>query len=105
MTRWEWIGANALAGGLLGGAALALAAVATLGPGALILVSGLGLLVSVNDFVNTVEIILYETGLTACTGLRLLFDVLVMALSTVGIINAVRAFLDSGSLLSWTNPE
>ncbi|HKZ53980.1 MAG TPA: RHS repeat-associated core domain-containing protein [Anaerolineales bacterium] len=104
MTRSEWIGANALSGGLLGGAALALAAVAAIGPGALILVSGLGLLVSVNDFVNTVEIILYETGLTACTGLRLLFDVLVMALSTVGIINAVRAFLESGSVLSLEEP-
>ena len=106
MTYEDWIGANALAGGILGGAAVAISAVVGfIGPGALIAVSGLGLYVSVKDFIKTVEIILYETGsLTTCTAIRLLMDTAGIVLSTVGIIHGVRAWRASGSLLRWEKP-
>jgi len=102
MSRWDWIGTNALSGGILGGAAVAISAlVGLIGPGALIAVSGLGLVVSVADFINTVEIIVYETGLTACTAIRLLIDVAGIVLSGYGIVQGVRAWQASGSLLNW----
>jgi RHS repeat-associated protein len=102
MSLWDWIGTYALSGGILGGAAVAISAlVGAIGPGALIAVSGLGLVVSVSDFVATVDIILNETGLTTCTAIRLLIDVAGIVLSTVGIVEGVRAWRASGSLLEW----
>jgi hypothetical protein len=105
MTRLDWIGANALSGGVLGGVAVVVSGlVAALGPGALIAVSGLGLVVSVDQFVGTVEIMLYETGLTTCTGILLMMATAGIVLSTVGLVKGVRAWQASGSLLSWTPP-
>ena len=101
MTEWEWIGANALAGGILGGAAVVAGLVASLAPGALILVSGLGLVVSVDEFVHTVEIMLNETGLTLCTGMLLMIATVGIVLSTIGIVAGVRGWQASGSLLAW----
>jgi hypothetical protein len=102
MTGFEWFLANALAGGLLGGAAvIASGLIAAIGPGALILVSGVGLIISVGQFVTTVEIILYETGLTTCSGILIMMATIGIVLSTVGIVAGVRAWQASGSILRW----
>ncbi|HKZ53982.1 MAG TPA: restriction endonuclease fold toxin, partial [Anaerolineales bacterium] len=52
----------------------------------------------------TVEIIVYETGLTLCTGIRLMIATIGIVASGYGIIQAVRAWVASGSLLSWEKP-
>ena len=105
MTGHDWIWANAFAAGILGAVAVVVSAiVAAVGPGALTVVSGVGLVVSVRDFAATVEMILYESGLTTCTAIRLLIDVATIVLSTVGIAMGVRAWQASGSLLRWVRP-
>jgi hypothetical protein len=100
MSRFDWIGANALAGGILGGVSAVLAAIGPLG---LIVVGGAGVALSVVDFVNTVQIILYETGLTWCTALRLLIDVVVFGLGTAAVVKGVQAWQASGRAIGWAS--
>ena len=97
MTRWEWIGANALSGGILG---LVATVIAAIGPLGLIVVGGAGVVLSVADFVNTVQIMVNETGPTLCTALRLLIDVVVFALGRATFVKGVTAWQASGRLLS-----
>ena len=92
---------HALSGGLIAGTAIALAAPAAAGvPAAMILVGGVGMVVSVTDFIQTVQIMKNETGLTPCIGTRLLLDVAGTVLSAVSVTEGVRAWRASGSLLS-----
>jgi hypothetical protein len=99
MSREEWTWTNALSGGILGGAAVALPFLIGEAP-ALIILGGVGLVVSVADFVHTVEVILYETGLTLCTGIRIMIDVAGIVFSTIGLVQGVRAWVASGRTLN-----
>lgn len=97
---------HALSGGLITGTAIALAAPAAAGvPAAMILVGGVGMVVSVTDFFQTVQIMKNETGLTPCIGTRLLLDVAGTVLSFVSVTEGVRAWRASGSALEWTTPN
>jgi hypothetical protein len=78
---------------------------AAAGPAGLIVVGGVGVLVSVSDFVHTAQIMKNETGITACTVTRLLVDIAGTVLSLVGIREGVKAWRASGSGLSWTSPR
>ena len=106
MTRNDWIGGHALAGGIVGGVSVVGSfLVGLVGPVALIAVSGVGLYASAKDFDQTVDIIRNETGPTTCTIMRLLVDAAGIALSTVGILEGIRAWKSSGSGLRWVKPD
>jgi RHS repeat-associated protein len=105
MTKWEWAGVHALSGGLIAGTAIALAAPAAAGvPAAMILVGGVGTVVSVTDFFQTAQIMKNETGLTPCIGTRLLLDAAGIALSVIPVIEGVKAWRASGSALRIVSP-
>lgn len=98
MTRWQWIGIHSLGAGLVGGVAGAIAGAAPIG---LIAVGITGVVVSGVDIYHTYEIIKSEVGITPCTITRLLFDVVGMVFSGVGIAKGVQAWQASGSGLRW----
>jgi RHS repeat-associated protein len=98
MTRWQWIGVHALGAGLVGGVAGAIAFAAPIG---LIAVGVAGVAVSGWDIYRTYEIIKNEVGITPCTITRLLFDVVGMVFSGIGIAKGVQAWQASGSILKW----
>jgi len=99
MSKWEYAGANALAGGLIGAAAIAMGTAAIATPLGAIVVGGIAVTVAVVDLIDTVNIIKNETGPTWCTVTRLLLDVAGLALGTIGIAQGVRALRASGSPL------
>jgi len=101
MTRWEWTGAHALSGGIIGGVAGGIAAAAPIG---LIVVGTGGVIVSGADFIHTINIMKAETGITACTVTRLLVDVAGAVFGGVGIAKGVQAWRASGSGLRWLSP-
>lgn len=74
-------------------------------PLALIVVGGIGVVVSVADFRNTVNIIRNEAGPTWCTVTRLMLDIAGVVLGTVGIAQGIRAWRASGSILQWASNE
>jgi hypothetical protein len=98
MARWQWIGVHALGAGLIGGVAGAVAGAAPIG---LIAVGITGVFVSGADIYHTYEIIKNEVGITPCTITRLLFDVVGMVFSGIGIAKGVQAWQASGSGLRW----
>jgi len=104
MSKWEYAGANALAGGLIGAAAIAMGTAAIATPLGAIVVGGIAVTVAVVDLIDTVNIIKNETGPTWCTVTRLLLDVAGLALGTIGIAQGVRAWRASGSVLQWKSP-
>ncbi len=96
---WAFAGSLALSGGLIGGVAGALAVLAPIG---MIVVGGLGIVLSGWDIVKTVNIIKNELGrLTWCTAMRLMVDIAMIALSVVGIAKGIQGWRASGSLLKW----
>ncbi len=109
MSRWEYAGANALAGGLIGAAAIAMGTAAYASPLGAVVVGGIGVTVSLVDLKDTVNIIRNEAGLTWCTVTRLLLDVAGtvagMASGSAGIRGIVRAWRANGSLLWWVNND
>jgi len=103
MTKWAWAGAHALSGGIIGGVAGGIAAAAPIG---MIVVGGTGVVVSGVDFINTIQIMRNETGITACTVTRLIMDVAGSVFGGIGIRKGVTAWRASGSPLRWTyNPS
>ncbi len=98
LTKLEWMQAYALSGGIIGGIAGALAASSPLG---MIVVGGAGLVVAATDYVKTVQIIAFETGLTGCTIARLLLDVVTAIFGYAGIKGGVEAWFASGHGLKW----
>ncbi len=103
MTRTDWVAMHAIAGGIIGGVASAVAAAAPVG---MVAVGLTGVLISGADFINTVNIIRNETGLTKCTFTRLALDIVTAAFSTKGFIRGIRAWRASSSPLRWVyNPS
>jgi RHS repeat-associated protein len=102
MTEYEWIRTNALAAGIIGGVAGAISIAAPVG---MIAVGVGGLLISGADFVNTVQIMKNETGLTWCTATRLLLDVAGIVFSGMGIAKGIKALGTSGSFLRWVKNQ
>ena len=108
MNENDWIGVHALGAGIIGGAAGALA---IYGGVPLIIVGGLGVVLTGADIFNTINIIQNETGLTECTVTRLIMDVVILTLSGIGIAkgvsDVVSAWRAGGSFLGIaksTNP-
>jgi RHS repeat-associated protein len=101
MSRWEYAGMNALAGGLIGGTAFIMASMATVMPAAAIIVGVYGLVISVSDLEKTVNIIKNEVGWNECTITRVMVDLLGIVFSTIGIVNGVKAWRASGSGLAY----
>jgi RHS repeat-associated protein len=99
--RWAFAGAMALPAGIIGGIA---GAIAGAGPIGLIAVGTFGVLLSGVDFIQTVNIIKNETGITYCTVARLFLDIVGIAFSGLGIIKGVQAWRASGSGLRWAAP-
>ena len=100
MTRQDWVSAHALGAGIIGGVGGAIAATGPLG---MIVVGGVGIVLSGADIYNTYNIIKNETGLTTCTVTRLILDVATMALGGTGIVQGVRAWRASGSIFDWSS--
>jgi RHS repeat-associated protein len=100
MSFSDWVLENALAGGVLGAVA---AVIAAIGPIGLIAVGGAAVALSVADFVDTVQIILYESGPTLCTALRLLMDAVGMALGFTTALAGARAWAASGRGIGWAS--
>jgi RHS repeat-associated protein len=98
MTRQDWISVHALGAGIIGGVG---GAVSVLGPIGMIAIGTAGVVISGIDILKTYNIIKNETGLTSCTITRLIVDVVSMAFSSTGIIEGVRAWRSSGSVLEW----
>lgn len=101
MTRWQFAGAYALSGGVMGGIG---GAIAAYGPIGLIVVGGAGVVISGADLISSYNIIKNETGLTPCMAARVLMDVAGIVFGGMGIAKGVRAWRASGSGLRWMQP-
>jgi hypothetical protein len=101
MSEESWKSAHGMAAGVIGGISAAIAAVAPIG---LIAIGAGMVIVSGWQFVDTVNVIKNETGLTKCTITEILLSVAGIVVGAMGIEAGVRAFRASGNLLSWVRP-
>jgi RHS repeat-associated protein len=108
---FEWIGYHALVGGLIGGSAPILAAIAAASPLGAIAIGGIGVVLGGKDLYDTAQIIINEQKghPTWCTGIRAAVDILAIvfggATAVKGWKAGVAAWRSSGSLLSWIAPS
>ena len=96
MTKWEWIGMNALSGGVIGGAAGAIAAT---GPVGVIIVGTSSVIISVVDLIPAINE-MKTVGVTPCMVTRVILDVAGIVFGATGILQGVRAWRTSGSAIS-----
>jgi RHS repeat-associated protein len=101
MSKQDWKDTIQLAGGIIGAA---MGAVAAVGPGFTVYIGITGGFLSLVDLANTIQIAINETGFTACTGIRIAFDVIGLISSTKLIKAGWKGVEESSKWYSWKKP-